>query len=189
MCGQYKEFREFYAKGTDFKLNFTTDDVITRRGFLMRVSPTVETQCPDGSERFSSEKCVKMFNQTKVNWNEAQGSCQSIGGRLFNAQDFVDNLKLNDFITRKANEANDLLNATFWSSIVGDSSLHSNNKNKHSNYLNVKLLNSVDSKTRCLSKSLTQWKQEKCLNKHFYICEINPVLSKTFISKLNLKER
>jgi hypothetical protein len=40
LCGQYKDFKEFYAKGTRFNFNFNTDDVITRRGFLLKVEPT-----------------------------------------------------------------------------------------------------------------------------------------------------
>lgn len=38
-CGQMKKFKEFYAKGNNLKLNFTTDDAISRRGFLIKISP------------------------------------------------------------------------------------------------------------------------------------------------------
>ena len=40
LCGSYKEFKEFYAKGKSFKLNFTTDDFLSRRGFLVKISST-----------------------------------------------------------------------------------------------------------------------------------------------------
>ena len=40
LCGNYKEFKEFYAKGNSFKLNLTTDDFLSRRGFLVKISPT-----------------------------------------------------------------------------------------------------------------------------------------------------
>jgi hypothetical protein len=43
LCGQYKDFKEFYAEGNSFKINFTTDDVISRRGFLVKISPTAGT--------------------------------------------------------------------------------------------------------------------------------------------------
>ena len=43
LCGQYKDFKEFYARGSSFKINFTTDDVISRRGFLVKISPTAGT--------------------------------------------------------------------------------------------------------------------------------------------------
>jgi hypothetical protein len=38
LLGQQKDFKEFYASGNSFKLNFTTDDIITRRGFLLEIS-------------------------------------------------------------------------------------------------------------------------------------------------------
>jgi hypothetical protein len=40
LCGQYRDFKEFYAKGSRFNFNFNTDDAITRRGFLLKVEPT-----------------------------------------------------------------------------------------------------------------------------------------------------
>jgi len=39
LCGNYKEFKEFYVKGHSFKLNFTTDEYLSRRGFLIKISP------------------------------------------------------------------------------------------------------------------------------------------------------
>lgn len=38
VCGQYKEFKEFTAIGNRVSLNFSTDDAISRRGFLIKVS-------------------------------------------------------------------------------------------------------------------------------------------------------
>ena len=38
LLGQQKDFKEFYSSGNSFKLNFTTDDIITRRGFLLEIS-------------------------------------------------------------------------------------------------------------------------------------------------------
>ena len=39
LCGQYKEFKEFNlaSASTALAINFTTDDSISRRGFLMRI--------------------------------------------------------------------------------------------------------------------------------------------------------
>ena len=168
MCGQYKDFNEFYAKGNSFKLNLTTDDVISRRGFLIRVSPTIETRCPLGSERFNNEKCVRLFNETKLNWHEATRSCQSLNGRLLTIQDFVDNLKLESFLNSKIDPS---LNESFWSSIT---EVSASKKQQHSSYLNIKMLNSNIEK-KCFTKNLNQWQQEKCIARHSYICEFNSI--------------
>lgn len=37
LCGQHKEFKEFNLASTGLTINFTTDDSISRRGFLMRI--------------------------------------------------------------------------------------------------------------------------------------------------------
>jgi hypothetical protein len=176
-CGQYKDFNEFYAKGNSFKLNLTTDDVISRRGFLIRVSPTIETRCPLGSERFNNEKCVRLFNETKLNWHEATRSCQSLNGRLLTIQDFVDNLKFESFLNSKIDTT---LNQSFWSSIPEISS----NKKPHSSYLNIKMLNGNIEK-KCFTKNLNQWQQEKCIARHSYVCEFNaiPVATNKIIRK------
>jgi hypothetical protein len=40
LCGQHKDFKEFYTNGKSVILNFTSDDVIARRGFLIKLSAT-----------------------------------------------------------------------------------------------------------------------------------------------------
>ena len=37
LCGQHKEFKEFNLASTGLTINFTTDDSISRRGFLIRI--------------------------------------------------------------------------------------------------------------------------------------------------------
>ena len=120
LCGNYKEFKEFYAKGTSFKLNLTTDEFLSRRGFLIKISPTSETKCPHGTQRFDSKKCIKYFGDEeniitkrfvrsqsqhtskKLNWHDAKRSCESHhNGRLMIINDFVENLKLNAFIRNR----------------------------------------------------------------------------------------
>lgn len=105
LCGQFKEFKEFYAKGNRFNFKFSTDDAITRRGFLLKIEPIAETQCPHGSKRFDSNRCIKYFGDEnnrhhghKLGWQEAHKSCQAMNGRLLVVNDFVDNLKLNSHL-------------------------------------------------------------------------------------------
>lgn len=156
LCGQHKEFKEFYSNGAMIKLNFTTDDAITRRGFLIEIQPTPETICPSGTERFNSKKCIK-YNENALDWSQAVQTCKSKqGGRLLTINDFVDNLKLNNIIRSKSIES-------IWSS------------HDEISFLNLKRTN----KNKCISKNLTTWQEENCSTQLSFICEFDPLRLKS----------
>ncbi|CAF0743571.1 unnamed protein product [Brachionus calyciflorus] len=124
VCGQYKNFKEFYSSGSKFSLELESDDMITRRGFLIKISTQPEIQCPYNSLKFSSNKCIKLFgsdeNSFKLNWFEATKSCESLNGRLFTVNDFVDDLRVNSFL----NEG-----LSYWSKKVNESKCYSKRAN------------------------------------------------------------
>ena len=162
LCGQHKEFKEFYSNGAMIKLNFTTDDAITRRGFLIEIQPTPETICPSGTERFNSKKCIK-YNENALDWSQAVQTCKSKqGGRLLTINDFVDNLKLNNIIRSKSIES-------IWSS------------HDEISFLNLKRTN----KNKCISKNLTTWQEENCSTQLSFICEFDPLRLKSQITDEN----
>lgn len=158
LCGDHKEFKEFYMNGALIKMNLTSDDAITRRGFLIEIQPTPETICPYGTERFNSKKCIKYFQSE--NWYNAVESCKSKSGRLLTINDFVDNLKLNNILRSKATQN------SIWS-------VYQASKQSHDeiNFLNLKR----SSLNKCISKSLSYWQDESCHKKLDYICEFDPI--------------
>ena len=163
LCGQHKEFKEFYMNGALVRFNLTSDDAITRRGFLIEIKPTPETVCPYGTERFDSKKCIKYFNEKNaLNWADAVDSCKSKSGRLLTINDFVDNLKLNNLLRSKSVEV-----GSVWSAY------QSNSRSSHEdiNFLNVKR----STNSRCMSKSLNYWQDEPCNSQLAYICEFDPI--------------
>lgn len=148
LCGQRKRFKEFYSTGSKFSLEFKSDDVITRRGFLLKVSTQSDTYCPFNSIRFSSNKCIKLFgdnekNSYKLDWFEASKSCESLNGRLASIKDFVDDLRIEEFL---------LQGVKYWS-------------RKHN-------------ESKCFTKGLNDWYEESCMEKKAFICEFDPVVSK-----------
>ena len=107
MCGQHRDFEQFFAKGQSVKLSFTSDDVITRRGFLLEVAPAPETLCPPGTRRFDAGKCVRLFGGQRLTHKQASKACGRKQGRLLRINDFVDNLKLSAFMRENGVVAGD----------------------------------------------------------------------------------
>lgn len=157
LCGQQKDFKEFYSTGSRFSFSLATDDVITRRGFLLKIATSFESTCPYGSQKFNSNKCIKFFgddletNTFKLNWFEASKSCQSLNGSLMNVNDFVDDSKFNSFIRSRSDDAGKQL--TYWS------------------------LNKKNETNKCLLKKVNTWQEEYCLSKQAYICEFDAIKS------------
>ena len=148
MCGQHKRFKETYSTGSKLSLEFKSDDVITRRGFLIKVSTQSETYCPFGSVRFSSTKCIKLFgnneqNSYRLDWFEASKSCESLNGRLASIRDFVDDLKLESFLVE---------GIKYWSRKYNES--------------------------KCYTKTANGWSEGSCMQKNAFICEFDPVNTK-----------
>lgn len=186
LCGQYKEFKEFYSRSKSFSINFNSDDVISRRGFLFKISPIAESICPHGSFRFGSQKCIKYFADTpldteKLNWFDAQQSCQSLNGRLLVIDNFVDNIKLNALLRSRSESS------IYWANITMTTGSDSNN------FLNIKKpsLNEYQPLNRCLTKRLNYWQEEStCIhNKYSYICEFDPVKTRKPASNQNQTNR
>jgi hypothetical protein len=153
LCGNYKQFRELYAHGQQVSLNFHSDDFITRRGFLFKISTIARTQCPaNASARFDSTRCVSLHSQRLVSWSEASRSCASRGGRLLAINDFVDAMRMSSSI--KTDEQSN--SAQYW----------------------VASSKSKSRPAKCASKSVNGWHDEKsCPSKRPYICEYDAVKS------------
>ena len=177
LCGQHKDFKQFFTKGEQIRFNFSTDDVITRRGFLIEVTPVHETICPYGTQRFDDTKCIKFYDNAYLSHVEATTACQRQSGRLLQVKDFVDNLKLNSFIRDKlAGVVSDsdmfldsgLLGQPFgvWSNFMGDA------KSQKLNFLNLKK-RAATTGAACVARRANYWMEESCLKKLPYICEFN----------------
>lgn len=161
MCGNYKQFRELYAHGQQVSLNFHSDDFITRRGFLFKISTIAKTQCPaNASARFDSTRCVSLHSQRLVSWSEASRSCVARGGRLLAINDFVDAMRMSSSI--KTDEQSN--SAQYW----------------------VASSKSKSRPAKCASKSVNGWHDEKsCSSKRPYICEYDAVKSAAPTTSVN----
>ena len=210
LCGQYKDFKEFYAKGNRFNFHFSTDDVITRRGFLLKIEPIAETECPHGSRRFSSTKCVKHFGDERsgahaysnkpLSWLDAHKACQALNGRLLTINDFVDNLKLNAYLRARITEKihrsiarsggsirNNNHNQTQHSTVQFDQfnvAYWSNINKEDRKFLNVMYSNnnSGGDHHKCLSKKINFWQEAICQSRKAYICEFDAISLRPAVS-------
>ncbi len=163
-CGHHSDFKQFYAKGETIKINFTTDDVITRRGFLVEVAPIAETNCPSGTIRFDENKCIKVYDNQFLTHHQASKACGRQQGKLLKINDFVDNMKLNSFLKESAAELDSI-----WADYA------SGKKNENLNFLNLKKRRNIGS-SGCVSRKANFWAVESCYTKLPYICEF-PALS------------
>jgi hypothetical protein len=195
LCGQHKDFKEFYAKGSKLTLDFQTDDAISRRGFLLKIEPTTETECPHGSKRFDAQKCIKYFgderpsSSMKLNFYDAIRSCQALNGRLLTINDFVDNLKLNSIIRQRISEKihknlNIVLNSTLYSTHFERFNIAYWSNNLKQDERNNKQSNLIK-KQKCLTKKINVWQEEEsCQAKRAYICEFDPIkINKNNVNK------
>ncbi|RNA19120.1 hypothetical protein BpHYR1_006379 [Brachionus plicatilis] len=150
LCGQHSHFKQVYAAGPKLSLQFSTDDVITRRGFLIKVSTQSHSQCPFDSTKLSADKCVKLFGDNqqhalsyKLDWFEAVKACASLNGRLFSAKDFVDELSIESLLSETH---------AYWS-------------RRHN-------------ESKCLTKTTSAWIEESCVEKRAFVCEFDPLVSR-----------
>lgn len=164
LCGQHQDFKQFYAKGQTIKLNFTSDDVITRRGFLLEIAPVVETVCPYGTVRFDENKCIKYFDNQHLTHKQASRSCERKQGRLLKINDFVDNLKLSSFIREGGANSEDV---SVWADYI-----QGKQKKTNLNFLNLKKRRHAAS---CVARKSSFWTEESCYKRRPYICEFDAI--------------
>lgn len=151
LCGHHKEFNEFYSNGRTIELDFKSDDFITRRGFLFKISTIPSaSQCPQQSHRrFDSTRCVSVHHERPASWSEAQRQCSSRGGRILALNDFVDAMRMNAAV-RGDNDISTMA-IQYW----------------------VQTSNRKSGGRKCgSSRSVTGWHEERsCSAKRGYICE------------------
>ena len=174
LCGQHKDFKEFSTTGGQVKFNLTTNDAITRRGFLMEVTPIHETICPYGTSRFSRDKCVKLYNNQHLTYRQATKSCSSQNGRLLKINDFVDNYKLISFIKENIDEQSTY---SLWTNFIATNS-------KDLGFLNVKKRRNTPQSIACVSRTDSFWMEKSCYTKLPYICEFKSIKVRKNVQKV-----
>lgn len=154
LCGHYKEFKEFYAHGSSVSLNFQSDDFITRRGFLFKISTMAASKCPPSAHRrFDSTRCISLHHDKPASWSEASRSCVSRGGRLLTLNDFVDSMRMSSVVRADESGVDQ-----YWVALARKTS------------------SSPRRSFKCSSKSANGWHDEKsCSVKRPYICEYDAV--------------
>lgn len=173
LCGQHKDFKEFSTTGSQVKFNLTTNDAITRRGFLIEVTPTHETICPYGTSRFKRDKCVKLYDNQHLTYRQATKACSSQSGRLLKINDFVDNFKLNSFIQENIDKPT----FSIWSNFIATNS-------KDSVFLNVKKRRNTPQNMACISRTNSFWMEKSCFTKLPYICEFEAIKVRKNVEKV-----
>ncbi len=165
LCGHHSDFEQFYAKGKEISVNFTTDDVITRRGFLVEVAPVAETTCPAGTVRFDESKCVRVYDNQHLTHHQASKACGRQQGKLLKINDFVDNIKLSSLLRQTASV--ELL--SIWADYATEK------KSENLSFLNLKKRRQAVSSMGCVSRKASFWTVESCYTKLPYICEFPAV--------------
>lgn len=130
--------------------------------------------CQEGSEYFSSEKCVKLIKNKRLSFNDARKYCNLNNGNLFMINDFTDNMKLNAYLREKNFDSSEI-----WTQINSRSESavpnwvpNLNPNGFASNEAQFKTINN-DNKL-CLVKKANSWAYEPCdTAKHFFMCEFS----------------